>query len=647
MHLGLGIDTGNTNTDSVLVDLTSGNVLKSAKALTTPADLLVGILASVDEVLDHVDPREISLVAVSTTLATNAVVEGRGSPIVLIMMGWEPKGAALPPCYAVSVDGAMDARGEERVELDEDALHKAIRCLPSETQAIAVSGYFSVRNPTHEQRVKEIARQETGMPVVCGHELAGQLGMYERTVTVALNARITPLVTRFLSDVHRGMDARDINAPMMVMRSDGSLVPEQYAASFPVQTVLSGPAASAVGGTGLSGLSIATIVDIGGTTTDIISVDHGLPMLDDAGATIGGWKTRVRGIKAWVTGLGGDSHVQLKIDSNSGFEICPQRVEPLAFANLGPDFADAAGGPKGIEWINRIAWPINGLSKSASILGELIPPTGIALNQLERLGREHGAYLIEQSLAELQDRGAVSRVGFTPTDALHVLGTYTAGSVKRAIQAAQILGNSLGLSAEQFAHCVAERFQSKLKDEILKKHVSDEIPGVDFLSNPLWNYMETRDHSQVRVRVSLLSPIVGLGAPVDAYLPQVAEALGCSYFHCAESGVGSAYGAITGKVVQRVDATLRKQSSDRFLVFLPDKRVVLEKTDDQKAMSYAYEAAKRIAQSRIQELGADNVRIEVRHNSYRLGIGKLSIMAIGDPEQSRQIATMSANQKKD
>jgi hypothetical protein len=99
--------------------------------------------------------------------------------------------------------------------------------------------------------------------------------------------------------------------------------------------------------------------------------------------------------------------------------------------------------------------------------------------------------------------------------------------------------------------------------------------------------------------------------------------------------------------VQRVDATLRKQSSDRFLVFLPDKRVVLEKTDDQKAMSYAYEAAKRIAQSRIQELGADNVRIEVRHNSYRLGIGKLSIMAIGDPEQSRQIATMSANQKKD
>lgn len=641
MQLGLGIDTGNTNTDSVLVDLTSGSVLQTAKALTTPADLLVGILASADQATSGINPHDVALIAVSTTLATNAVVEGRGSPIALVAIGWKPKGLVLPPCHLISIDGAISARGEQQAALDEDSLRAALRSLPDEVQAIAVSGYFSVRNPAHEQRAKEIARQETGMPVVCGHELAGQLGMYERTVTATLNARITPLVKRFLSDVHLAMDSRGIDAPIMVMRSDGSLVPEQHAMSFPVQTILSGPAASAVGGTGLSRLSIATIVDIGGTTTDIISVDHGLPMLDDAGASVGGWKTRVKGVKAWVTGLGGDSHVQLREDSKSGFLILPRRVVPTAFGSVGPDYAYPPDDPDSVEWVNPIDSPLPSLSKSAKVLLKLIPAGGIGLNRLKRLGRENGAYLIEQSVLELQDRGAVSRVGFTPSDALHVLGIYTEGCVERARKAAQVLGKPLGLSAEQFARSVVERFQSHLTSEILKKHVSDEIPTIDFTHNPLWDYIQKRDHPQLQIEVSLLPPIVGLGAPVDAYLPQVCSGLGCRYSHSAQAGVGSAYGAITGKVVARIDAIVRKQGSDRFLIFLPDKRLVLEKSNDEKAMSFAYQSAKTLAQTRVEELASDHVRIEVRQNSYRLGMGRISIMAIGEPQQRPQTAPIA------
>jgi len=634
MQLGLGIDTGNTNTDSVLVDLASGRVLQTAKALTTPTDLLAGILASVDQVMCGIDPQDVALVAVSTTLATNAVVEGRGSSIALIVIGWDPQAMVLPQCQLICVDGLMNARGDEQIPLDKAGLRAALRALPIDTEAIAISGYFSVRNPAHEGRAKEIAREETGLPVVCGHELASELGMYERTVTATLNARITPLVNRFLSDVHLGMNARGITAPIMVMRSDGSLVPEQYAMGFPVQTILSGPAASAVGGAGLSSISNGTIVDIGGTTTDIVSVNRGLPILDDAGANVGGWRTRVRGVKAWVTGLGGDSHVRLFTNGfETGYTILPRRVVPIAFGNVRSDYADSPDDPDSVEQLNRVTWPVGGLSESAAALGKLIPDSGISLNRLERLGRDQGAYLVKQSLMELEDSGSVSHTGFTPSDALH--------SVEQARTAAAILGKPLGLSAEQFAESVVERFQARLTEEILKDSVSDELPRTDFAHNPLWQFMKEPHHPKLKIEISLSSPIVGLGAPVDAYLPPVCSKLTCPYVRCPQSGTGSAYGAITGKMVSRIDAIVRKQASDRFLIFLPDKRLMLERSDDQMAMSYAYESALALARKRVEELGSDDVHTEVREKTYRLGLGKVSVIAIGVPHHSAQTATVA------
>jgi N-methylhydantoinase A/oxoprolinase/acetone carboxylase beta subunit len=241
---------------------------------------------------------------------------------------------------------------------------------------------------------------------------------------------------------------------------------------------------------------------------------------------------------------------------------------------------------------------------------------------------------------ELEDRGAVSHVGFTPSDALQVVGIYTKGSVKSARTAAEILGKRLGLSAEQFAQSVIERFEARLTEEILKKHVSDEISSTDFAHNSLWEYIKARSHPRLQVEISLSTPIVGLGAPVDAYLPPVCSRLGCGYIRCPQAGAGSAYGAITGKVVARIDAIVRKQGSDKFLIFLPDERVVLEKCDEKRAMSYEYESAQALARTRVEELGSKDVRIEVRENTYRLGMGKVSVMAVGLPQHSKQTATI-------
>jgi len=635
MQLGLGIDTGNTYTDSVLVDLADGEILAAAKAPTTPHDLLQGILASIDRGMQGMDPDDVVLVAVSTTLATNAIVEGRGSPVALILLGWLPGHTmTLPPCQLISVEGEFNARGEERRPLNEGQLRRGLQELPPEIEGIAVSGYFSVRNPDHERRTKKIAIEETGLPVVCGHELTCQLGIYERTVTATLNARITPLVTTFLTHVKAAMQERGIEAPLMVMRSEGSLVPERPARTFPLQTILSGPAASAVGGNRLSGIQDGTIVDIGGTTTDIVSIEDGLPRLDEAGATVGGWKTRIHAVSAWVVGLGGDSHIQLQDHSNTPkFAIRPQRVTPVAFGQAGKDLADSPSDPESVEWVHRTrAWPPSGLSPDAKALWELIPPDeGIGLHRLYEQARKHDIYLVERTFAELEARGAVQHIGFTPTDALHVLGQYREGSTEHAHKAAQLLGKKLGLSPRDFAFRIVKKFQARLTDEILKKLVADELAGVDYDQNALWRYLLSPNHSAIDINISLLHPLVGVGAPVNAFLPPVSSTFNTRYTNLEYGEVGNAVGAISGKVISRIKASVRQQSADRFVVFLPSQRIVLERTDGKGAMDHALHAAEDMARQKAKALGGENIRLKLQKQSHQLGIGEIRVTAIGQP----------------
>lgn len=635
MRLGLGIDTGNTYTDSVLVDLERRNLLTTAKAPTTRHELLLGILSSVDRVMSGVNPEDVALVAASTTLATNAIVEGKGSPIALVLLGWtDNRYRTLPSSHPICIDGRMSARGEEQVPLDEATLRRSLHNLPPEIEGVAISGFFSVRNPAHEQRAKRITSQETDLPVVCGHELTGQLGMYERTVTAALNARITPLVSNFLSQVRVGIERLGISAPLMIMRSDGSLVPEQHAMAFPIQTILSGPAASAVGGARLSGEMDATIVDIGGTTSDVVSIKHGLPSLDDEGATVGRWRTRVRAINAWVIGLGGDSHVQLTTDVDGpSMVISPRRVVPIAFGDTKIDLTETCADVRSVEWLHRVGdLPSHGISEQGRKLAELIPHNeGINLSNLHRLARSNRLYMVPDLLVELENRGVVTRIGFTPTDALHVLGDYVDGSVELSRKAAHLLGGKLGLSETGFAELVIERFRARLTDEILKKHVAKDLPNLDYDRDPLWHYLRQPRDRDLAIDISLRHPLIGLGAPVDAYLPTVASSLGTRYVDIPRAGVGSAVGAISGDVTSCVECLVRKQNNDRFLVFLPEKRVLLQKTCEQEAMAFAYEEAAEKARGMVESLGGEQVYVETRKRTYRLGIGRVRVMGIGRP----------------
>lgn len=328
----LGIDTGGTYTDSVIVERERGAILRRAKALTTPHDLAVGVEESIGR-LNYTAWDKIGLVCLSTTLATNAVVEGKGGRAGLLLLGGVPCGPLPVQAHAV-VGARVNIRGGVQERLDAQALRDALTAMRGQYDALAISGYASVRNPAHEQQAARAAREILHIPVVCGHELTADLGFYERTVTAVWNARLIPVVRTLMETIQNAMQRLGIRAPIMIVRGDGSLMHFARAMERPVETILSGPAASVIGARFLTGLTDCMVVDMGGTTTDIAYVRAGRCRVTRSGAQIAGWRTNVRAMEICTYGLGGDSRIEACEDGR--LAIGPERVVPLCRSGVMP-----------------------------------------------------------------------------------------------------------------------------------------------------------------------------------------------------------------------------------------------------------------------------------------------------------------------
>lgn len=246
----LGIDTGGTYTDGVIIDLHSRKILKKAKARTTHEDLTLGIQECIKK-LEFPSLSQINVVALSTTLATNAVVEDKGCEVGLIMIGENPPDQ-LPAQQYIVVDGGHNGAGLPVKPLDEDGIIKAAVAFTGKVRAVAISSYFSVRNPEHELQAKEIVQKYLRLPIVCAHQLTTSLGFPDRTVTAVLNARLLPIIGDWLESIQVVLLQNNINAPLMIVRSDGSLTSIAGALEKPIETLLTGPAASIIGACNLS-----------------------------------------------------------------------------------------------------------------------------------------------------------------------------------------------------------------------------------------------------------------------------------------------------------------------------------------------------------------------------------------------------------
>ncbi len=423
MTLRLGIDTGGTFTDAVLVD-DNKHIVAAEKSLTTRFDLTIGI-GDVIEKLPRAKLEQVKMVSLSTTLTTNSVVEGLGAPVCVLLPGYNQAQVKqsglleiLPAQLVVLLEGGFDAVGEETQPLNLDVARKAIRKLQDQVSAFAISSMFGTRNSSHENALKSLVTELTGLPVICGYELASSLGAPRRALTAALNARMVPPVRELITSVMKILEKHQINAPLMIVKGDGSLASMDHAIEKPIGTVLSGPAASVIGACALSGLKNAIVADMGGTTTDIAIVRNGQPQLCKDGATIGDWQPMIEAVRVNSVGLGGDSEV--RFGGHKGLMIGPRRVVPTSLlAHLYP------------EIIPRLELQLSGMvSASSNRFVMRLENNAALLNQLNRVEREAweslsdapielNAIVLEdreyaRALARLKRIGLAIYSGFTP-----------------------------------------------------------------------------------------------------------------------------------------------------------------------------------------------------------------------------------------
>ena len=642
MTIALGIDTGGTYTDAVLVEHETGAVLAGAKALTTRHDLSVGIGQAVAAVFEgqDVSPAEVSLVALSTTLATNAIVEGQGSPICLLLIGYDQEllrqydfERELVTPNVVYLGGGHDGAGDEVEPLDERAVREVILAWRDQVEAFAVSGYFGVRNPAHELRVRVLVEDLAGMPVACGHELTTRLNSVRRATTVALNARLIPLLRELIFTVRQTLQEAGITAPLMVVKGDGSLVRAEWAMQRPIETILSGPAASVVGAWHLAGQRDVWAVDVGGTTTDIAMLKGGRPRINPEGAQVGRWRTMVQAVDVHTVGLGGDSQVRLNGDhtAKSGWlSIAPRRVIPLCLlASQYPQVLDKLQrqvadererrGDLAGRFVLAQRQANHALSDSDRELLSYLNAGPESLTVLTyRLRSDKGRYgfLLARQIESLTARRLVLQAGFTPTDALHVLGQFRQWDVEAARFGAELLAAQVGLSPEALCEQVIIGVSNQVATQLVSKVLSDEVTLPDWEQEPTAAALLTRalngsPESSLDCRLTLKQPIVAIGAPVEAYVPRAARQLQTELIIPDHAEVANALGAVAGGVVQQTRVLIQPLEGERtyFRAHLPDG--VYDFDTLPESVAYAQRVVPGQLEALTRRAGADQVEVQM------------------------------------
>ncbi len=634
----LGIDTGGTYTDAVIIGAGSRVIAKN-KSLTTSYDLAVGIGNALSglprELLDSVN-----LVALSTTLSTNSVVEGRGAPVSILLPGYNEQqviksglGEILEPDFITLLDGGHNAVGAELMPLDTARASAAILAQKDKVSAFAVSGLFATRNPAHERALRKLVIDLTDKPVACGHELATNLGAPRRALTTALNARMILYIQTLIAAVESILQRQNIAAPLMIVKGDGSLVNVQTARRQPVATVLSGPAASVIGACALSGRQDAVVVDMGGTTTDIAIVTDGQPELCEDGARIGDWQPMVEAIRVFSIGLGGDSEVCFK----GKLALSHRRVVPMSLlAHQFPEVlaklerqSKAAPNPRN----NRFALR---LQKNEALLRRLDETQLQAWDALQDAPIELESLVDSnrprlRALAGMERMGLVIYSGFTPSDATHVLGMSDHWNVNGAQLGAKIwarqmrhlygCGNWAEGDAMEPCRRVFEMVSTEISHKLIEAGLNQHGKLADSRSRNLTQLLadmvlgvgEARAINPLfQLKFAGEYPLVAVGGPARDYFPEVAKMLGLELHLPKHAETANAVGAALGAVVQTVHVTVTQPEFGVFYLFHNEQPMIFEKLEP--ALEKAIEIARREAAGMAESAGATAVETRIRQD---------------------------------
>ncbi len=647
----IGVDTGGTYTDAAIIEALGHKVVASAKSITTKGDLAIGVTGAITDAIAKLPQglaaKDIALVSVSTTLATNAVVEGHGSAVGVVLIGFDAAmvertgiAKAFPGIPIAVIDGGHDHNGDARMALDVDALGAALVDMAPKVDAFAVASAFAVRNASHELQARALIVEATGKPVTLSTELSSSLDAPRRALTATLNARLIARVSGLIDAVGRAMAQLGVNCPLMIVKGDGSLALAHSVATRPIETVLSGPAASLVGARWLSGLQSFIMSDMGGTTTDLGVLIDGRPKVNEEGAEVGGWRTMVRAIDVRTIGLGGDSEVVL--GAAGKLTINPQRIVPVSLlgqrypqvqAMLESDLADVDGGsamhgrfvllPFGARSgaVSESSARSGAASESGARAGAAtaeLPPREAEVFRLvtetpQPLRKLAPSQHAQRAIAALQKKGLIQVSGFTPSDAAHVLDLQANWSKPAAVVAAQ-----LGCRLREMKFPTPQRTQAYAQlvwsetVRLTAKAILDTACGFtlpeDKLVQAVCNGTPRVGLAEVGLRPSV--PVVAVGGPVKVYYGEVGKRLGCEVVFPPFCDVANAVGAATGVVAHAVRVEVHGDGSG---VFRLHSTVGSQQFSNAAlALEAATELARQSALDAVRAMGAADPQVQIQ-----------------------------------
>lgn len=309
----IGLDVGGTHTDVVLIG--ADGPIKEVKVPTDTSNLFSSVLSALEKVTIDCNIKDIKRLVLSTTLTTNAIVTGNTGSVGMIVTGGpgiNPELYRTSPHY-YCVTGAIDHRGSEIALINEEEISEAAEKMQNDgIKYVGVVGKFSVRNSSHETKIKNVLKDYSFEKVFIGHELSGNLNFPRRIYTTYLNASVYDIHKDFFKAVKKSLQEKGLDIPIHILKADGGTMNFESSIDFPAQTILSGPAASVMGAMALApGKGDMVVLDIGGTTTDIAVLIDNSPVLEPLGITIGDKKTLIRSLKTNSIGIGGDSIVKV------------------------------------------------------------------------------------------------------------------------------------------------------------------------------------------------------------------------------------------------------------------------------------------------------------------------------------------------
>ncbi|MBR3125230.1 MAG: hydantoinase/oxoprolinase family protein [Mogibacterium sp.] len=629
MKIGIGIDTGGTCTDAVIYRFEDKSILATAKTPTTHGELHVGIGEALDRLpRDLVDQSEV--IALSTTLATNACVENKGGRARLIFFGvTRDKVKRVASDYGLTLDDSVifvDCKtrpsGEIVDEPDWDVFEDSVHEWLDDWDAVGVVEMYAKKTgAVHEKHARNIIEREIGIPVVCGYSLFSENNIVKRGASALLNARLIFVIDTFLKAVKKALRDRDIHAPFVIVRSDGSLMTGKFTATRPVETLLCGPVASVMGATELSDERNALVVDIGGTTTDVAFVKDGSPQRVKTGVHIGKWDTFVKGLFVDTFGLGGDSGVIVDPQTDK-MVLEDSKVMPLCMA--------ASRWPSILHLLEREEAGksrINNQSKNIYVRlrdiegndyyterEQYIASLFEEPKSLENIKSQTGELILEYHLERLIREGAIIRCGVTPTDAMHYKGDFLEYDRDASTLGLKILARILCIKTAEAADLIYEEFRRKLYCNLVRILIEDAYPDIrssgisdqlKMLINAAFDQSSSGSPHEF-LKASILTPaaLIGVGAPTGLFLPEVGRLLGTEVITNEYSPVANALGAIVGNVSASVSMEIRYQhEADTYTVYGLGNRIVCQTLKEAKR--HASEIANTEAEKEAIERGAD------------------------------------------